>query len=63
MIFLDLSEGMKTCKMSGKSQGILKWMINGNPEQDFVKINAVFCQGNDDMIACNSSVLPINLVL
>ena len=23
---------MKNCKKSGKSQGILKWRINGNPE-------------------------------
>ena len=34
MIFfvLDLSEGMENCKMSGKNQGILKWMISGNPD-------------------------------
>ena len=26
--------------MSGKSQGILRWMISGNPEsQDYAKIN------------------------
>ena len=31
MIFFDLSEGMENCKMSGKNQGILKWMISGNP--------------------------------
>ena len=31
MIFFYLSEGMENCKMSGKSQGILKWMISGNP--------------------------------
>ena len=34
MIFLDLSEGMENCKMSGKNQGkvgILRWMISGNP--------------------------------
>ena len=30
MIF-DVSEGMENCKMSGKSQGILRWMISGNP--------------------------------
>ena len=33
--FFDLSEGMEDCKVrekSGKSQGILKWMISGNPE-------------------------------
>ena len=30
MIF-DLSEGMENCKMSGKSQGILRWMISDNP--------------------------------
>ena len=29
MIF-DLSEGMKNCKKSGKSQGISRWMISGN---------------------------------
>ena len=30
-----LSEGMKNCRMSGKSgksQGILRWMISGNPD-------------------------------
>ena len=27
----DLSEGMDNCKISGKSQGILRWMISGNP--------------------------------
>ena len=32
MIF-DLSKDMENCKMSGKSQGILKWMISGNPGQ------------------------------
>ena len=26
-----LSEGMKNCEMSGKSEGILRWMISGNP--------------------------------
>ena len=30
--FFYLSEGMENCKMSGKSQGILKWMISGHPE-------------------------------
>ena len=25
-----LSEDMENCKMSGKKQGILKWMIGGN---------------------------------
>ena len=30
--FFDVSEGMENCKMSGKSQGILRWMISGNPE-------------------------------
>ena len=30
--FLDLSEVMENCKMSGKSQGILRWMISGNPD-------------------------------
>ena len=32
--FYYLSEGMENCKMSGKSgksQGILKWMISDNP--------------------------------
>ena len=29
---------METCKMSGKSQGIFKWMISGNPA------NAVYIQ-------------------
>ena len=28
---LDVSEGRENCKISGKSQGILKWMISGNP--------------------------------
>ena len=27
----DLLEGMENCKMSGKNQEILRWMINGNP--------------------------------
>ena len=34
-LFLDLAEGMENCKMlgkSGKSQGMLKWMISGNPD-------------------------------
>ena len=35
MICFDLSEGMENCKMSGKSQGILKWMISGNPATFF----------------------------
>ena len=30
--FLDLSEGMENYKMSGKKQGILRWMISGNPD-------------------------------
>ena len=33
--FFYLSEGMENCEMSGKksgkSQGILRWMISGNP--------------------------------
>ena len=29
--FFHLSEGMENCKISGKSQGILRWMISGNP--------------------------------
>ena len=32
VFFLDLSEGMENCKITGKSQGILKWVISGNPE-------------------------------
>ena len=28
---LGLSEGMENCKMSGKSQGICRWMISCNP--------------------------------
>ena len=35
MTFFHLSEGMENCKIvrekSGKSQGILRWMISGNP--------------------------------
>ena len=31
MIYFDLSEGMENCEISGKSQGILRWMISGNP--------------------------------
>ena len=31
MIFY-LSEGMENCKISGKSMGIFKWMISGNPD-------------------------------
>ena len=30
-LVFDLSEGMENFKMSGKSQGILRWMISGNP--------------------------------
>ena len=26
---------MENCKMSGKNQEILKWMISGNPDFDF----------------------------
>ena len=29
--FFDLSECMENCEMSGKNQGILKWMLSGNP--------------------------------
>ena len=36
-----LSEGMENCKMSGKNQGILRWMISGNP---------VLCLGDLDPI-------------
>ena len=32
VFFFDLSEGIENCKMSGKSQGILKWTIGGNPD-------------------------------
>ena len=32
MIVFDLSEGMENLKMSGKSQGSLRWMISGNPD-------------------------------
>ena len=49
MIFLDLSEGMENCKMSGKksgkSQGILKWMISGNPAKYFVVKSAFSGKG------------------
>ena len=32
MIFFRICRGgLENCKMSGKSQGILKWMISGNP--------------------------------
>ena len=35
MILFDLLEGMENCKMSGKksgkSQGILRWMVSDNP--------------------------------
>ena len=34
MIFFYLSEGVENCKMSGKSQGILRWMISGDPAKD-----------------------------
>ena len=30
-MFFYLSEGMENCEMSGKNQGILRWMISGNP--------------------------------
>ena len=40
-IFLALSEGMENCKMSGKSQGILRWKISGNPEDVGVTFPAV----------------------
>ena len=36
MIFL--LEGMENRKMSGKSQGILKWMISGNPGMHHAKV-------------------------
>ena len=42
MIFLYLSEGMENCKMSGKSgksQGILRWKISGNPVLAFSPIS------------------------
>ena len=29
--FFYVSGGMENCKISGKSQGILRWMISGNP--------------------------------
>ena len=32
MIYFDLWEGMENYKMSGKSQGSLRWMISGNPD-------------------------------
>ena len=39
--YFYLSEGMENCRMSGKksgkSQGILRWMISGNP----AKVNLV----------------------
>ena len=40
MIFLDLSEGMENCKMSGKSQGIVRWMISGNPGNLYHRVPA-----------------------
>ena len=38
MIFFYLSEGMENCEISEKSQGILRWMISGNPAL-CIKIN------------------------
>ena len=32
IFYFDLSEGMENFKMSGKSQGIFKWMISGKLE-------------------------------
>ena len=43
---------MKNCKMSGKSQGILRWMISGNSEMDILSGGATL----------PSSVVPYILV-
>ena len=37
-LFLDLPEVMGNCKMSGKSQGILKWMISGHPGERILSL-------------------------
>ena len=41
MIFFNLSEGMENCKMSGKSQGIWRWMISGNPGMNYFMLKFV----------------------
>ena len=33
MFFFHVLEGIENCKMPGKSQGILRWMISGNPDK------------------------------
>ena len=42
MIFY-LSAGMENCKMSGKSRGVLRWMISGNPVHVLVCILICLC--------------------
>ena len=46
MIILDLSEGMDRGK-SGKSRGILKWMISGKPENDLREDWGILCRALD----------------
>ena len=29
---------MENCKMSGKNQGIFRWMISGNPVKEFAPL-------------------------
>ena len=41
ILFLDLSEGMENCGMSGKSQGILKWMISGDPVTEILFVGTL----------------------
>ena len=36
-----LSDGMENCKMTGKNQGILRWMISGNPLFSILKVNKI----------------------
>ena len=41
-MFFNLSEGMENCKKSGKSQGILKWMISENPDAYILYMQFVY---------------------
>ena len=40
-VFFYLSASVKNCIMSGKSQGISRWVISGNPEQNHLQSHYV----------------------
>ena len=48
--FFYLSEGMENCKMSGKSQGILKWMISVNAGDYFLLIHKILLLAYEHVI-------------